>query len=1031
MKKPPIMKSVYSVLGAALLITHFGMAAESANGAKTGDDLAGKFLNPPEDTRPGCYWYWLNNKITKEGVTRDLEAMKQAGIGRAYIGIITLGNDANKTPLALSEEWWDYVRHAIREAGRLGVKIGMFNSPGWSQSGGPWIKEGQSMRYVAVAETLLKGPRKFSGKLPVIKDATGDVAVIAFPAPAFENQWVHETGRTPTSVTFESPEPVTVRSVVLTPKEKLDVNAEFQISEDGQNYRTLKTMPVNRSNLAVHVGFMPLAPVVMAIPPTTGRHFRLLFSKPCKPGDIQVSSALRVESVYEKQLAKMFQGAVPPPNAYTWPEQPKADQKELAVSEKGVLNLSKMVGPDGTLTWDVPPGNWIVQRMSQVSTGTKNSPAPPEATGLEVDKMNRQHVKAHFDAYLGKLYESIPAEERTSWKYVIGDSYEQGSQNWTDDFAATFQQRYGYDPLPWLPVLSRRVVESPEKSDRFLWDLRRLVADRIATEYVGGLRELCHEKGLSLWLENYGHWGFPAEFLQYGGQSDEVGGEFWVGGHLGANEIRCAASAAHIYGKKAVWAESFTGGKAFQNTPRELKQIGDWSYSLGVNQPILHVSIHQPSEKNGPGTLAWFGSEFNRKNAWWNLGMKPWVDYQRKCTVMLQAGNPVADVAYYIGEDAPKMTADRLPALPAGYDYDFINAEVIEKSLSVKDGRFVLPDGTSYRLLVLPGKSTMRPSVLRKIKALVEAGGTVLGPAPERSPSLENYPQCDRDVEELAKELWGSGKIRTEKDLTPVLADLKCPPDVIVPAGVVWKHRSDGNREIYFIANQENKARDEKISFRVSGKEPQLWWPESGKIEAVPAFKLTGDRVEVPLHLEPLSSVFVVFEKPATQDREAAPKQTPARVLKEITGPWKVQFGEKKVSFEKLMPWSEHADPEIKYYSGEAVYRTSFDLAALQSGAVLDLGEVNAVAKVVLNGKDLGTLWKTPYRVDVSSALKAGKNSLEITVVHTWHNRIIGDLQPGTEPTIFMSQKSGKPTDPLLPSGLLGPVRLIQQKQGE
>jgi hypothetical protein len=996
-------------------------AAEHAKSATPPDTLVGKFLNPPEASQPGCYWYWLNNKITKEGLTKDLESMKQVGIGRAYIGIISQG-DANKTPLALSEEWWDYVRHAIREASRIGVEIGVFNSPGWSQSGGPWVKGEQSMRYVAGAELRLKGPQAFSGKLPEIKGAAGDLAVVAFPAPAFEDQAVPETGRTPTTVSFAATEPVTVRSATLVPKGKVAVTAEFQVSEDGQTYRTLKTMPLDRGNLEVKVGFTPLAPLVMALPPTTGRFFRLVFSQPCELGNIQLSSALRVESVYEKQFAKMFPGAIPTPQAYTWPEPPTADAEGLAVKATSVINLSSSVGPDGTLTWNVPAGDWIVRRMSLVSTGVKNSPAPPEATGLEVDKINRQHLKAHFDAFLGKLYASMPAEERKSWKYVIGDSYEVGAQNWTDGFAATFQQRYGYDPVPWLPVLSGRAVESAEKSDRFLWDLRRLVADRIATEYVGGLRELSREKGLSLWLENYGHWGFPAEFLQYGGQSDEIGGEFWVGGHLGKDEIRCAASAAHIYGKKVVWAESFTGGQAFVNTPRELKKSGDWSYSLGVNQPILHVYIHQPLDKTGPGTCTWFGSEFNRNNSWWNLGMKPWVDYQRRCTVTLQAGNPVADVAYYIGEDTPKMTAALQPALPAGYDYDFINAEVIEQRLTVKNGRFILPDGTSYRLLVLPEKTTMRPAVLRKIEALVAAGGTVLGSMPKRSPSLENYPESDAEVERLAKALWSSGKIRTDKDLKTVFADIKCPPDVIVPAGIVWKHRSEAGREIYFIANQEDKARTAKLSFRVSGKAPELWWPESGKIESAPAYKFQGDRVEVPLQLGPLTSVFVVFDKPASKDREAVAPPEPA--AKEIAGPWQVQFGEKKATFATLSPWSELADPDVKYYSGEAVYRKEFEVDAVTENTVLDLGAVNAVARVKLNSEDLGTLWKAPYSYDVTKALKAGKNTLEVTVVHTWNNRIIGDQQPGAIPTIYMTRQMGKATDPLQPSGLLGPVTL-------
>ena len=952
--------------------------------------------------------------------------MSQVGIGRAYIGIIGgySGLKPNRDIPALSEPWWENVRHAIREAGRLGVEIGVFNSPGWSQSGGPWVKPEQSMRYVVSSEIRLKGPQKFSGQLPKPPGAIQEIAVLGYPVPQDDEQKVPEKERTATSVTFESAEPVTIRSVTIQPVKSVAVNADLEVSEDGQTYRKITSFPVNRSNLAVNVGPMPLAPVVISILPTAGRYFRLSFSGACELGNIRISSAQRNASVYEKQLAKLSQGAQPSFDHYTWPSQSGSAEAGLTIPRKEIRNLSSLLKPDGILEWEVPPGEWIVQRVGMAWTGTKNSPAPPEATGPEVDKISREPLKQHFEAYVGNLLSSMPEPDRKAFKYVIADSYEQGSQNWTDGFAEIFRKRYGYDPLLWLPVLTGRVVESPEKSDRFLWDLRRLVADRVAKEYVGGLRDLSHERGMTIWLENYGHWGFPAEFLQYGGQSDEVAGEFWPGLHLGRMEVRCASSAAHIYGKKRVWCESYTGGPAFLNTPRELKANGDWSFSEGINQAILHVYIHQPFEKMGPGVCTWFGTEFNRNNVWWNLGMKPWIDYQRRCTVMLQAGQPVADVAYFIGEDTPKMTGIQQPALPKGYDYDYINAEVIQNRLVAKDGRLVLPEGTSYRVLVLPPMETMRPEVLRKIKALVEAGATVVGPAPKRSPSLENYPQCDQEVRCLAKELWGTEKIHPMTDLQTVLP---CGPDAVMPPGVVWKHRSDGTREIYFVANQAETARDEKLSFRVKGKEPELWWPESGKTESTSAFQLQGDRVEVPLHLEPLTSVFVVFEKPATQDRIAAPEQKPAPTTREVLGPWEVQFGKKKVTFERLMPWSEYADPDVKYYSGEVVYRKEIDISALKPDLMLDLGTVNAIAKVALNGQDLGMLWEAPYRTDVSKALKAGKNSLEITVVHTWHNRIIGDLQPGTTPTVFISFKHGKPNDPLQPSGLLGPVRLIEK----
>jgi hypothetical protein len=1019
------MNNIFQTVITAAMITTLALRpvyAETINQkSQPTDKLAATFANPPLETRPGCYWYWFEQPVTQEGITRDLEAMRKVGIGRAYLGII--GWQSNKS--ALTEPWWDNVRHAIREAGRVGVEIGFFNSPGWSQSGGPWVKPEQSMRYVTSSEITLKGPQKFSGSLPQPQGMIQQVAVIAFPAPKYESQSVLEKERTPTSITFEAEQPVKVRSVTLQPvKIKMDFKADLAVSDDGITYRPVTSFPVNRSNIAIKVGPMPYAPVVSSFPPVAGRYFRLSFSNPCELGKVRLTSALRNGSVYEKQMAKMYQGPLPPFDNYSWASSPSPDETELVIAQKRILNLSSLLKPDGTLEWEVPAGEWIVQRVGMSPTGAMNDPAPPQMKGPEVDKMNQKPLKDHFEAYIGKLLASMPPEERKAFKYVIADSYEQGPQNWTDGFAEIFLERFVYDPIPWLAALTGRVVESPEQSDRFLWDMRRLVADRIATEYVGGLRDLSHEKGLSLWLENYGHWGFPAEFLQYGGQTDEVAGEFWVGRSLGATELRCAASAAHIYGKKRVWAESYTaGGPLFRNTPRELKADGDWSFAEGVNHPILSVYIHQPWEKKGPGTCYGWGTEFNRHNSWWNLAMKPWIDYQRKCTVMLQAGLPVADVAYFIGEDTPKMTGIQQPALPKGYDYDYINAEVIQTRLSVKDGRLVLPDGTSYRVLVLPPTETMRPEVLRKIKVLVDAGATVVGPAPKRSPSMENFPQCDQELESLVKALWGSGKIRAITDLQSVLPS---GPDVVAPSGIVWKHRTDGNREIYFIANQENKVRDEAIAFRVKGKTPEFWWPESGKIEPASAFKLRGDQVEVPLHLEPLTSMFVIFEKPANQDRTATPTPTPS-AAQELTGAWEVQFEAKNVRFEQLIPWTEHTDPDIKYFSGEVLYRKEFVVSAINPNTTLDLGAVNAIAKVNLNGQDLGTLWKPPYRVNISSALKVGKNALEITLVDTWNNRIIGDLQPGATSTVFISRKLGKPTDPLQPSGLLGPVTISEK----
>ena len=1012
------------------------MAVAALRSVLGADVLRENFLNPPDATRPKCYWYWMDGHVTKDGVTKDLEAMKRVGIGEAYIGIIggQSGLPASPdSPKALTDEWWDNIEHAVREGGRLGVDIGLFNSPGWSQSGGPWVKPNQAMRYVSLPETRLHGPQNFTGKLPTPAGAFQDIAVLAFPAPAGEDEIAPVSNRTTTTVDFAMPAPFTARSVTVLPDAEINVTAELLASDDGAAFRTVTKFPVDRHNLHAGVGPVPLAPVIAAFPATTAKFFRLNFSAPCATAEIRLSPAARVDRFAEKSLIKSFQDPHVPYEFYAWPTKGDSSAPGLAVNPESVLNLTSRLAADGTLRWDMPAGDWIVLRTAMTPTGTSNSPAPPEATGREVDKMNRAALRSHFDAYVGELLKRMPATERTAWKHVVADSYEQGPENWTDGFAGDFKKRYGYDPLPWLPVLTGRVVGDAERSDRFLWDLRRLVADRIARDYVGGLRDLCHECGMKMWLENYGHWGFPAEFLQYGGACDEIAGEFWANGnyldesdfnYLGRVELRDASSAAHIYGQPAVWAEAFTGGPAFVNTPRDLKARGDWAFCEGINQFVLHVYIHQPWDDRRPGVNAWFGTEFNRNNTWFDYS-KPWFDYLRRCSVMLQAGKSVADAAYFITEDAPKMTGLRQPPLPRGYDYDYVNAEVIENRLIVKDGRFVLPDGTSYRLLVLPESKTMRPELLGKIEKLVADGGAVFGSAPERSPSLENFPACDAEVKNLAGELWSGGKIFTGTNFDSAFAKLDLTPDVICPTDVLWKHRRDGAAEIYFLSSQNAKPRTETVSFRVDGKAPELWWPETGRIESEPAFALARGRVEVPVHFEANGSVFVVFRQKATVGRPE--NFLPPPTVTAIAGPWKLEFPGKKITLKKLASWTSNSNSAIRYYSGAATYRTTFQLSEAATNLVLSLGAVRDIAKVSINGHEIGTVWKEPYALDIGASARVGANDLKITVVNTWHNRLVGDAHlAATNRVTFVSTKSVKANEKLQPAGLLGPVTLLK-----
>jgi hypothetical protein len=1061
------------------------LAAAVFRPTATADPLESGFAHPPAQAAPWCYYYWISDNISRDGITKDLEAMKRIGIREALIGNIFLDNQPAGKIKVLSEEWWQLVEHAIREGGRLGVNIGMFNCPGWSQSGGPWISAEQTMRYVISSDTRVTGPAKFTQKLATPIEPFQDIAVLAFPAPENDAQSLATLkpritftpaiadgekiadGDLNTHVRFPAKPgkdaavtidiqldaPLTARSLSIHPTgDSFSSNAELQVADAAGNFTTIRQFKCDRSNPAIGTGFMPRGPVTLSFPATTGSHFRMVFSNPtaraAKPGlaEIDLSGAARLESYIEKQLAKMHPTPLPLASAYQWPTQPEPESPALTVPTNTIQNLTAKLAKDGTLTWDVPAGEWIIQRVGKTPTGMTNSPASPEGKGFEVDKMNRKFTQQHFDAFIGQLLKRMPAADRRALTRVIADSYEMGSQNWSDDLAESFQKQFGYNAIPWLPVLSGRIIGSAAQSERFLWDLRRIVADRVATEYVGGMNESSRKNGLGLWLENYGHWGFPGEFLKYGANSDRIGGEFWVTGELGSVECRAASSCANIYGKPFVSAESFTGGPAFKNSPKDLKARGDWSFCEGVNHVVLHVYIQQPSDEKIPGINAPWGTEFNRHNTWFEKGSS-WVDYERRSCWMLQQGWRVADVAYFIGEDAPKMTGAREPALPPGRDFDYINADVMIDNLTVSDGQLVLPHGVSYQVLVLPKQDGMRPAVLRKIRDLIQAGATVLGPPPVKSPSLQNQPQADQEVRALATEIWGNGdftkagehkfgkgRIIWEKDLTAIFDSSQTPPAIefrgaAAGANLLFTHRRSKDAEIYFISNQKDRPEAANCAFRVTGRQPELWNAVTGERRLLPEWSEESGQTIVPLVFAPTQSWFVVFRQAGEPSANGKnfPQATPLMTLDK---PWTVAFdpkwgGPAKTEFATLTDWTQHAAEGIRHYSGTTTYQTTFDLSTINGRLILDLGKVHDLATVKLNGKNLGTVWTAPWQVDLGTAAKTGSNTLEITITNPWNNRLVGDLKlPPAKRRTSISLATVKANTPLQAAGLLGPVTL-------
>lgn len=1068
------------------LMTRAFLAGASAllMGCAAADKREAGFVTPPSSVQTGTYWYWIEGNISKEGVEKDLEAMKAAGINRAFVA--NIGGAGTGDPNSqykvefMSDEWWNITRAALKKATELGIDIGMFNSPGWSQSGGPWIKAGQTMRYLNSSRTVVKGPGRVTVKLPQPADEFQDVKVVAFPnptpagtvlttanasitaVPSMGDLTALTDGDNSTDVRFATngeyiieinPQDwFTARSIVVRPAPaSINTDVELQAMDADGRYQTVSRFNINRTRDWKKVGFDPYADVAMSFDPVKSDSYRVVFrSVGAGAGiaELALSSVPRVERYKEKSLAKLFQSEVPAWDEYLWREQPQADDRSMAVQPGQVIDLSDKMTADGTLTWDVPEGEWTVLRTGMTPTGVVNEPACPDATGYEVDKLSRKHAEEHFDAYIGEILRRIPADERKSFKLLVQDSYEVGGQNFTDDMIPVFKERYGYDPVPYLPVLSGVVVGSQHDSDAFLWDLRRLVADKISYDYVGGSREVAHKHGLTTWLENYGHWGFPGEFLQYGGQADEVGGEFWADPPLGDIENRLATSCAHIYGKKLTSSETSTSaGPSFVRTPSSLKQRMDRFFTYGVNNTVLHLYISQPSEDRLPGSNAWFGTEFNRNNTWFKH-MDLYTQYIKRCNYMMRQGWYQADVAYFIGEDAPRMVGIMEPWIPAGYQFEHMNAEVIMRDMTVKDGMLTLPHGVQFKVLVLPRRlKTMRPELLEKIERLILDGAIVMGPAPERSPSLQNQPEADRRVKEMAARIWGDvdgvnvkqrrygkGMICDGFDFETLFAQLGYVPDCKVPDGmnVYQGHQKDGDTDIYILSNQDNRALTMDVAFRITGKQPELWDPVTGVIRKLPAFRQEEKTTVVPMKLDKNECVFVVFREKGEPSATTLEANYPAPLrTQEATGEWNVTFESafktpSPVRMATLDNLSDNTNDSIRYFSGTATYTTSVSLDRAGRGEHMFMAfdNVGTMAKVYINGKYAGGVWTAPYRLDVTDFVKDGRNDVKVEVVNTWVNCIVGDMNlPESERETYLFVNHLNAKTPLPPSGIIGKVK--------
>jgi len=1027
-----------------------------------------RFQTPQDSAKPWTYWWWLDSNVSKVGITADLEAMKQQGIAGALVFDAGIGGPlAPDGPKFMSPQWRDHLKFTLQEADRLGLQISFNLCSGWN-AGGPWVKPEHAAKTFVSSETTVQGGKKLQQQLGVptgIKDNYyRDSAVVATriseeevqaipkltasssypkypPALALDRdtgtRWISNgdkpgqgpTQKSPECLNWEFASAFPAASLVVTPYSDCGPkDCEFQYSNDGKTFQTICRflMPKGQEK-------------TVTFSETEAKFFRLILTS---------SYPYQGKDNWNVQISEIALLDKDQKNPATLTAQYK--------STDGV-DLTSSVDASGKLVWDAPEGTWKIMRMGYtlVGRGVVHCTSP-SGGGLEIDPLSKEAMDMHFDATAGACLDDMKNFMGKTLKYTHIDSWELGVPKWTDDFQSEFKHRRRYDPLPYLPALAGKIVDSKEISDRFLHDCRRTVADCIADNYYGRLSELSHKHGMGIHPESGGpfftHW---IDALQCLGKSDIPMGEYWArkiepSGACGwrnafkrCDTVRQAASAAHIYGKKFVQAEAYTTmGPNWEKDPYMLKDVGDLAFCAGLTRNMLCFYVHQPYLDIKPGNQ-WqaAGTHFDRNITWFPQS-HAWLKYLSRCQFMLQQGLFVADVCYYYGEDVPGFVPGRhhmKPALPDGYDCDTINTEVLLTRVRAKDGRIVLPDGMSYRMLVLPNTDAMSLAVLKRVAELAKAGVTIVGPKPTRTPGLRDYPACDEEVKKLASGL----KLVSSDNLQETLTSLGIHPDfksAAVPLHYI--HRRSNDADIYFISNQQNKSVKTQCTFRVTGKQPEIWDAVTGEVRNATAFEIADDRCSLPLKFAERGSLFVVFRKPVKSVKGTSTANFSEQTqIGELSGPWTVKFdpkwgGPESVVFEKLQDWTKRPEPGIKFYSGKATYYKTFDLPSTMQGVkkrlYLDLKRVRNVAHVRLNGKDLGVVWTAPWQVDITQAVKPTGNKLEIDVINLWPNRLIGDAALPPEKRLTKTNVTKfKKDSPLLPSGLLGPVRLITEVKME
>lgn len=1062
------------------------------------------FKNPTMGSKPLTWWHWINGNVTKEGIKKDLLDMKRIGIGG--VQLFDTHMYLPKGPIRYgSDDWFNHVKYAMQVCDSLGLEFYITNSPGWSGAGGPWITLEKSMKQLVYSETNASHSKSTQLTVPFTKIGFyKDVAVIAISAArdgeeelktallkvsnAANNKELKnlidnnntttvpfEKGKSDSmSIIFEFKSAVDINSLNISLsaiKTTLNFKGTIDISTDGKEYQ-----PATVYTFVDHEA--PTGNFTIPFIAEKIKFLRLTIENPKKAFNID---EIRLKNLYGLKDWSARTGMSKP--IFLTATVLAPDEKQ-ALNQQEVIDITKSFDVEtGLLKWTPPAGNWTILRFGYTTTGKIIHPAVEEGTGYEVDKLDPTAITFQFNQSLGRIIKDAGNLTGKTVKGILFDSFEGGFQNWTAMLPQWFATKNNYEIIRYLPVLTGRVIESKAKTSAVLWDFQHTLTTLFAENYYGTMQKLANEYQLKTFSESQGGPMSPAHANAY---VDVPMNEFWTDGiQLREKLIKQTVSIANILGKNIVGAEAFTSKPEFgkwQSTPESMKSIGDYAFTTGINRFIFHTYTHQPYDVVPGFTMGRYGTDFGRTNTWWKYGTA-WINYIGRSQYLLQQGYVVADVCFLAPNDAVYEYPVKAPSLPKGYNFDIIYPQYLQK-ISVTNGEMKLATGPSYKLMVLPSYPFVTIETLLSLQNLLKNGAIVLGEPPLASPN-ESSPAKKEQFTQLVKEIWagldgksafvknyGEGKLYWGKSPEAVLKEIKVIPDFKIEEensdSIRYIHKKLKDADIYFISNQSDQDLNFKGSFRNNSKQPEVWDAESGKIWDVKVFDALQNTVNIPLHLTPKGSLFVVFSKANIEGSE--PHKTLTKKTSElaISGPWALNFldgsgAPSNYQMNDLKLWQHIEIPAIKYYSGTVAYQNHFHINSinLEETAWLELGEMYDLAEVVVNDKSAGIIWKKPYQIDISSLLKKGNNTLKIMVTNRWINRLIGDefiktdlkydistnkfttgklvelplwlgsntLKRTDQRHTFTTWKHYSSTDPLVNSGLLGPVKITFHRQ--